>query len=187
MIALALTCALEMAKIPGMDVCIDRFEASVVDGAAQSKKGVMPTTLISQREATAACEKAGKHLCTRAEWTAACRGAEGRRYAYGGKYEPGRCNDRARGKGKAEKPLPAGSLPRCRTPEGVFDLSGNLWEWLADKLPGGATAYLVGGAWGNDDNDDNLSCVPEDTMAQPIDQKIDGLGFRCCSNSSRTP
>jgi formylglycine-generating enzyme required for sulfatase activity len=181
-LALTLTCPVDMAAIPESNACIDRYEAVVEDATAKSKKGVVPTTPISWKSASAACAKAGKRLCTRKEWTAACRGpGEKRKYAYGAKYEPRRCNDRARTQGKADAPMKTGGLPRCKTPEGVYDLSGNLWEWTADTITG-ETAYMLGGGWGNDDGDDNLSCVPEDTVAQPLSQEIVGLGFRCCKD-----
>jgi formylglycine-generating enzyme required for sulfatase activity len=185
-LTLALACPVEMARIAGMDACIDRFEASLDGDRAVSKKGVLPADAVSWKEAVAACEKAGKHLCSRAEWTAACKGADGRRkYAYGSRYEPKRCNDRARS-GKANQPAPTGSLSRCRTPEGsgVYDLSGNVWEWLAELGHGAQSASLVGGGWTSDDNDENLSCAPEDPVAQPLDQKVSGRGFRCCAELS---
>ncbi len=183
-------CPGDMVRVPGRPACIDRYEAARDGDRAIAKKAAQPATAISHKEATAACARAGKRLCTLEEWTAACKGEGARRkYAYGAKYQPRRCNDRARTGGTGSKPLPSGSLPQCRTPEGVYDLSGNLWEWLADTGPEGATARLIGGGMGNDDDDDNLSCTPEDPLLQPVNQKIEGLGFRCCAelSSSKTP
>jgi eukaryotic-like serine/threonine-protein kinase len=176
-------CPSDMAPIAGLQACIDRFEAAVVKGAAVAKKGTQPAVLVSQIEAQAACAQAGKRLCTTDEWKAACAGPDAlRKYAYGARYEPRRCHDRARSGGKSQKPLPTGSLPRCKTAEGVFDLSGNVWEWLADGAVGGATAWMIGGGYGNDDDDQNLSCNPKHPMGQPIAQKIEAVGFRCCKS-----
>jgi formylglycine-generating enzyme required for sulfatase activity len=176
-------CPAEMAPIAGQRACVDRWEASLSDDGkvAMSRARVVPAA-ISQLQARAACEAAGKHLCTRAEWTAACKGpGDARRYSYGKKYVPGRCHDKTmRDKRHSQKPLPTGSLPACRTPEGVYDLSGNVWEWLATDKPDAPTAYFVGGGFGNDDSDDNLSCVPEDPLGQPVTQVVEALGFRCC-------
>lgn len=177
-------------------VCIDRYEASLAGGdrgapdgkgttaRAVSRKGAIPVVEVSWKQAVAACGNAGKRLCRRDEWTAACRGAAGTRaYPYGARYVAKRCNDRARSKGKAERPLPAGSLPGCRTPDGVFDLSGNVWEWIESEDPARETAPFLGGGAGNDNDDDNLSCTPEDPLGQPVTTQMSGLGFRCCADA----
>ena len=172
-------CPSEMAvvTIGARTVCIDRFEASLEGKKAVARKGARPA-VASQLEARAACAAAGKRLCTVAEWTAACRGPEAKRkFPYGDRYVARRCNDAARAHGK---PLPSGTLSECRTPDGIYDLSGNLWEWLADTPPDGETARLVGGSFANPDDDDLLACIPEDPLGQPVGSKNETLGFRCC-------
>lgn len=65
-------------------------------------------------------------LPTEVEWEAAARGANGRIYAFGNTFAPAQCNTfetHIRGT------TPVGVFPTGRTPEGVFDLSGNVWEW----------------------------------------------------------
>ena len=177
-------CPKEMARVPGLRACIDRFEASLSGpaGIAISRSRAAPAVRVSQVEVRAACERAGKRLCLRAEWTAACRGAGARHfYPYGARYQPARCHDRALSRRRhTAGPLPTGSLPRCRTPEGIYDLSGNVWEWLADTGPGGNPADLAGGGFGNDDDERHLSCVPEERAAQPVTQRGEAIGFRCC-------
>jgi formylglycine-generating enzyme required for sulfatase activity len=65
-------------------------------------------------------------LPTEAEWEAAAGGAEGRDYAYEGDFDPAKCNTfETHIRGTA----PVGVFPQGRTPEGVHDLSGNVWEW----------------------------------------------------------
>jgi formylglycine-generating enzyme required for sulfatase activity len=181
-----------MAAVPGRAACIDRYEASLQGGVAGapdgegtmaravSKPRVKPAVRISQLQAQAACANAGKRLCTREEWLAACRGADGKRaYAYGRTYVPGRCHDQVLSdRRKTDGPLPTGSLAACRTPEGVYDLSGNVWEWLATRDPKGLTGELIGGGLRN--TQDDVGCVPKEAMSQPVTQQVSGLGFRCC-------
>ena len=136
------------------------------------------------------CARAGKRLCTQEEWSAACRGDGGKRkYAYGDHYEPSRCHDRALSQARhTTAPLPTGTLDTCVTPEGVYDLSGNVWEWLADTSSDGKVASYLGGGFFNDDDEDTQSCQPEDPNGQPPASRLPAVGFRCCkASSSRTP
>jgi formylglycine-generating enzyme required for sulfatase activity len=98
-------------------------------------------------------------LPAEAEWEAAARGRENRVYAYGDEYDPGRCNtfeSHIRGT------TPVGVYPSGYTPEGVADLSGNVWEWTntiyqdypysaddgrEDDQDGVARRVLRGGSW----------------------------------------
>ncbi|MFQ5436379.1 MAG: formylglycine-generating enzyme family protein, partial [Anaerolineae bacterium] len=67
-------------------------------------------------------------LPTEAEWEAAAGGREGRAYAYGAAYDAALCNTfetHIRGT------TPVGVFPGGNTPEGIMDLSGNVWEWTS--------------------------------------------------------
>jgi formylglycine-generating enzyme len=157
--------------------CIDRFEAHLLeqqpDGSltpypaherpgkghyvAASSSGKKPQAFISQVEAAAACEHAGKRLCGLTEWYRACTGAPRTTYPYGQSYEAGRCNvgkkhllsmlhgASASGWSYADFNDPAlgqadgflaltGEYAGCTSAEGVNDLVGNLHEWVADRV-----------------------------------------------------
>lgn len=103
-------CPHEMARV-GEKLCIDRWEASLVDEngkpinpyepikgknvVAVSQSGVIPQGYISLFEATIACKAAGKRTCTTREWVDACQGMarSKRTYPYGNTYQKGACND----------------------------------------------------------------------------------------------
>lgn len=68
-------------------------------------------------------------LPTEVEWEVTARGREGRRYAWGGDFDPARCHTfetHVRGT------TPPGVFSGGDTPEGVADMSGNVWEWTGD-------------------------------------------------------
>jgi len=176
-------CPARMAHVPHANVCIDRYEARIEDGRAVSRADVLPSAITSWERARAACEAAGHRLCTVAEWQGACAGETGRAYPYGDEYEPGRCNT-AEGLGPSEpKALePTGRRARCVTPEGVFDLSGNAYEWMADADSTGMTRALGGGGFSV--GGDEAVCVRRSPLWQPPDQELDGIGFRCCADPS---
>jgi hypothetical protein len=126
---------------------------------ARSIAGVLPQAYISRVEAKAACAVAGKRLCTMREWRRACEGKRGTTYPYGQHARRGRCNsgkdhllalrygsDPRRWKYDENFNDPAldaepGFLARtgehegCTAgDEGVFDLVGNLHEWVGDTV-----------------------------------------------------
>ncbi len=91
-----------------------------------------PVVGVSWYEARAYCTwlsaQTGKvfTLPTEAEWEAAARGQERRQYAYGETYDNGRCNTFET---HLRRTAPIGVFPGGQTPEGIADLSGNVWEW----------------------------------------------------------
>ena len=125
---------------------------------AESRADVAPQGYISRPEAASACSNAGKRLCTLTEWYRACRGKEDTLYPYGAEYVRGRCNvgkphllsilhgndpqlwhydtgfndpELDRRSGFLAK---TGEYAGCVSSGGVFDLVGNLHEWVADRV-----------------------------------------------------
>ena len=156
-----------MAALPGSAACIDRFEASRGDGdRAQSTRGSAPFGDVTPAAAASACAAAGKRLCADAEWRSACRGTCGRAFPYGDAYDPRACGGMDGADGRAI--LSTGSLTGCEGGvPGVFDLSGNVAEWLASgALAGGSTA----------DGPEGLGCDARSAAPTPGAP----TGFRCC-------
>ncbi|NNE46641.1 MAG: SUMF1/EgtB/PvdO family nonheme iron enzyme [Rhodothermales bacterium] len=169
-----------------------------VDGVAATAQGVVPQGYISGSVADAACRRAGKRLCTSDEWLRTCRGPANTTYPYGDVYEPGACNE-----GRASHPvvelfgddvnwsstqmndsrlnqLPnsldsTGSNPACVSAEGVFDLHGNLHEWVAD-----ADGTFRGGFY-VDAEINGAGCLYR-TTAHSLTYHDYSTGFRCCAD-----
>lgn len=125
--------------------CIDTFEYP-------NKRGVKPQSWMTWYDAKNACEQQGKRLCTRPEWTFACEGPMMQPYPYGDGYHRDKtaCNfdnhvpkgtDVFDAKQKNDPAatvldsllVPAGSNPRCVSPFGVYDMVGNIDEWVVNE------------------------------------------------------
>lgn len=85
-----------------------------------------PVTEVTWHGAVAYCASLGRRLPTEAEWEAAARGREGRRYPWG---DAPVTAERAVHERRRGDTAPVGTHPEGATPRGVHDMAGNLAEW----------------------------------------------------------
>jgi serine/threonine protein kinase len=144
-------------------------------------EGDHPVIGVTWEQALAYCQWANKRLPKEAEWEAAGRGAgvTPQLYPWG--------ND-VTAEGQAlrlpdQDTYPVGSQSFNKSPFGVFDMVGNVWEWIGEPYASGqaGSKILRGGRYSLPINDlaYRLAIAPGDT------RYIKYAGFRCAADQVR--
>lgn len=151
--------------------CVDRYEFP-------NNPGASPKIKVSWYEAKAACESQGKRLCKEREWERSCKGPKNNRYPYGNEFGGTICNT-AKEDGSKGSLSSTGAFKECKSPFGVYDLSGNVREWTASRIAPGNPAYVVKGGSAYKSEKSTRCAVREFAMPGETSSLI---GFRCCSD-----
>jgi hypothetical protein len=170
--------------------CIDRYEYPNV-------KGQFPWVFVTWSDAADLCESQGKRLCSEDEWTFACEGEDASPYPYGFERSSAACvidhdfrpyDERAfadRASSRAVRELDriwqgeaSGARPLCRSPFGVYDMTGNVDEWTYSDEREGLRSILKGGYWA----EVRARCRPS-TRVHGENFAFYQQGFRCCTDA----
>jgi hypothetical protein len=173
---------------------------------AVSRAGVIPQAYISGSQAAGACAASGKRLCAPDEWERACRGPAGTTFPYGDVRRAGVCNDDIRPvhpvaevgrilgipgdrlwRDGMNQPLvnqlpntllPTGDRAECTNAYGVYDMVGNLHEWVDDPDGTFRGGYYM-------DTTKNGDGCSYQTTAHDFTYHDYSTGFRCCMDPER--
>jgi sulfatase modifying factor 1 len=184
------------APIDGGTACA--YKGGKAATAVDEQKPTYPIAFVDWCDARAFCEWAAKRLCGRtpaldgahaittselgnyvvSEWVAACSNRGTQVFQYGNTFDASACNVLDSGVNVAE---PVGERASCQGPEaGLFDLGGNLWEWvdscdLGDAGRNNDPCRFIGGSFKN-----GYPCNAFTGFGRG--GTSDDIGIRCCAD-----
>ena len=144
--------------------------------------GDHPVVLVDHADAAAYCAWRGDRenrrvrLATGPEWEAACRGIEGRTYAWGDTWLDGAIV------ADSTFTAPVGVHPAGATPSGVHDLLGNVFEWTSSRMPPPESDEPVLRGCGWDDAPGTCRCAFR--HGRPAGSRHILIGFRCAADQA---
>ena len=153
-----------------------------------------PVVGISWVDAQAYAQWSGKRLPTEAEWEKGAAGPTGLKYPWGNEFNA----EAAVSSFNSQQSQDIGSHPQGKSPYGLLDMAGNVWEWCLDwydpdmrkKMkgernpqgpPSGLERVVKGGSWR--DGKEALRCA--NRMGLDPSTRSSVVGFRCARSARK--
>ena len=181
----------EEGRATEIRVCMDQYEAP-------NRRGDKPFVMRSFQSAKRWCKGSGKRVCTEQEWELACEGPDHLPLAYGWAVDVKKCNSdktwrpfdvsKLYSKDPAEQDeellrlwqgAPSGAYAACVSPFGIFDMMGNVEEWVASRPGRAVPGSLMGGFWAKP----WTGCRGTNDAHEPTFVFYE-TGFRCCKDAA---
>ena len=171
-------------------VCMDQFEAP-------NQRGAKPLVMQSYRSTVRYCSERKKRPCSEQEWELGCEGPHHLPLAYGWQVDVKLCNSnkgwkpvdfeafaKSREDAQAEteklwQGTPSGRFRTCVSPYGIFDMMGNVEEWVSSRASRRFPGALMGGFWAKP----WTGCRGTNDAHEP-EFAFYETGFRCCKDPS---
>ncbi|MFO7614097.1 MAG: SUMF1/EgtB/PvdO family nonheme iron enzyme [Bacteroidales bacterium] len=96
-----------------------------------------PVVYVSLEDARAYTAWAGKRLPTETEWQYAAQGENNLLWPWGNDYDSTRCNH------SSGTTTPVDAFPKGKSPFGVMDLTGNVWQLTGDVYDNGTYYFVI--------------------------------------------
>ena len=138
-----------------------------------------PVIYVNWNMAKTYCQWRGAHLPTNVEWVHGARGMDERIYPWGNHIDESYANYNNNIGGTSA----VGSYEAGKSPFGVYDMAGNVWEWVSSS--DGSYSFdpedpLRGGSW---INDETYLRIDFKAFGVSQDEAKEYYGFRCASDS----